>query len=57
MIVRTEADWQAICAELGRLCGEVVVLRRALAERDAEVRDTRLLIEAMRANRAQEPGG
>ena len=52
MLTRTDADWQALCAELGRLCGEVVTLRRAVAERDAELRDARLLIAAMRADRA-----
>lgn len=57
MIVRTEADWQALCAELGRICGEVVALRRMVAERDAELRDARLLIDAMRAGRAQKPEG
>lgn len=44
MIERTEADWQALCAELGRLCGEVVTLRRLCAEALAELQAARALL-------------
>lgn len=36
-IQRTEADYQRLCAEVGRLCGDVVTLTRAVGERDAEL--------------------
>lgn len=57
MIERTDADWQQLCSEVGRLCGEVVTLRRVAVEREAELADARAQIAAMQQRLVAPPDG
>lgn len=45
-IERTDADWQALTREVGRLFGDTLTYQRVLAERDAEIRDLRRQLAA-----------
>jgi hypothetical protein len=41
MIARTDADWQRLACEAGRLLGELISWQRLAEERAAEVADLR----------------
>lgn len=46
MIERTGQDWQALCAALGQVQGDLLTYQRVVAERDTEIQDLRAQLAA-----------